>query len=232
MTQGADLYRLQCLDHEGDLNERRLAQVEAALGESEELKQARRTVTRAQTSIQEWSRRQRDLDLETQGLANKIAGSEQRLYSGAVKNPKELSDLQAELASLRRRRQHLEDDLLSAMIELEEAENAHGQASDHLDQIQARWTAEQADLVAEKETLQGKQAEIAEAQAELLPKIDAGDLDTYQRLRRTKGGLAVVQVQNGACGGCGLGISPALDWKIRHESMGICSNCRRIIVAA
>jgi len=141
MTTGADLYRLQCLDSEGDAKRRRLAEIEAALVESEALKQARGALKGARSLIQRWALRQRDLELEIQGLSNKIARSEQRLYSGVVKNPKELADLQAEVAALKRRRQKLEDDLLEAMIEREEAETAHSQAQAHLDEIQTRWSA-------------------------------------------------------------------------------------------
>jgi len=230
MTRGAGLYRLQCLDHEGDAKRRRLREVEAALGESEGLKQARQALKRSQALVKKWVLRQRDLELETQGISNKISRSEKRLYGGAVKNPKELADRQAEVASLRRRRQKLEDDLLEAMIEREEGEAAQAGARQRLDEIQARWSAQQADLMAERETLREELAGIAEARAEVLPSIDAGDLATYQSLRRTKGGIAVVEVQGGACGGCGVGIPPGLEWRLRQEGVVTCGNCGRIIV--
>ncbi len=230
MTTGADLYRLQCLDSEGDAKQHRLAEIEAALVESEALKQARGALKSARSLIQRWALRQRDLELEIQGLSNKIARSEQRLYSGVVKNPKELADLQAEVAALKRRRQKLEDDLLEAMIEREEAETARSQAQAHLDEIQTRWSAQQADLRAEREMLQARLAGIEQARAALLLNIEADDLAIYQALRRRKGGQAVVRVRDGACGGCGVAISPSLEWQLRQEKPVYCSNCERIIV--
>lgn len=230
MTKGADLYRLQCLDREGDTARRRLAEVEGALGESEALKQARRALQSAQALVQKQTVRQRDLELETQGLSDKISGSEKRLYSGEVKNPKALADLQAEIASLRRRRQKLEDDLLGAMIELEETRAAHTGAHERLDEMQAHWSAQQADLLAEREALRGRLAEVEQARAELVPHVAAGDLATYQALRRRKGGLAVVEVRDGACGGCGIAISPSLNWQLRQDGIGHCANCERILV--
>ncbi|RLC67582.1 MAG: hypothetical protein DRI48_01930 [Chloroflexi bacterium] len=230
MTEGINLYRLQRLDSEGDAKRERLAEVEAALGQSEELKQARRRLKNTQEQVRKWNLQQRNLELKIQGLSDKISRSEQRLYSGVVKNPKELTDLQAEIAALRRRRQKLEDDLLEAMIEREEAETACAQAQKHLDETQARWSAQQADLVVEQEALRNRLTEIQQARDELLPSIEAQDLNTYQTLRRRKGGLAVVQVQDGACGGCGVGISPSLEWKLREAGLGHCGNCERIIV--
>jgi len=230
MTKGADLLHLQSLDQEEGVKRRRLAEVEAALGESEALKQARRALESTQAQVKRWTLRQRDLELQTQGISDKISRSESRLYSGAVTNPKELADLQAEVASLRRRRQKLEDDLLSAMIEREEAQAAQDEAHQSLDETQARWSAQQSDLLAEREALQEKLADLQQAREEVLPSIDAGDLAAYQALRRRKGGIAVVEVVNGACGGCGVGVSPGLEWQLRSEGLGTCSNCDRIIV--
>jgi predicted nucleic acid-binding Zn-ribbon protein len=230
MTKGAALYRLQSLDSEGDVHQSRLTNVKAALGESEELRQAHRAVESAQALARKWQSRQHNLELEIQGLADKTSRSEQRLYSGAVTNPKELTDLQAKVASLRRRRQKLEDDLLEAMIEREETEAAQAQAQQHLDEVRTSWSAQQADLMAEQEELEQRLEEIKQARAELLPSIDADDLETYQSLRRRKGGLAVTQITNDACGVCGLAVSPNLKWQLRHEGMVTCTNCERIIV--
>jgi len=230
MTKGVDLYRLQCLDGEGNTKQRRLAEVEAALGESEALRQARQAVVQTQALVQKWALRQRDLELEIQGLADKISRSQQRLYSGAVKNPKELTDLQAEIAALRRRRQKLEDDLLETMIEREEAEASHAQAQEHLNETNAHWSAQQAELVAEREMLRGRLAEVERTRTELLPSIEASDLTFYQALRRRKGGLAVVEMHDGACGGCGVAVSPKLEWQLRQKGRVYCGNCERIIV--
>jgi len=230
MTKGADLYHLQCLDSEKDAKQHRLKEIKAALGESKTLRQVQQALESAQKLARKWAVRQHDLELEIQGIADKITRSEQRLYSGTVKNPKELADLQAKVAALRRRGQKLEDDLLEAMIEREEAETMHTQAQEHFSETRARREAQQTDLLAEQEVLQEELAEIEQAQAGLLPNIEPGDLATYQNLRRGKGGLAVVQVQGSACGGCGVAISPNREWKLRQGELVCCENCERIIV--
>ena len=230
MTKGTDLYRLQTLDSEKDTQQRRLTEVEDALGESKALRHAKKSLEAAQKSAQKLATRQRDVELQVQGVLEKVSRSEQRLYSGTVKNPKELVDLQSELAALHRRRQKLEDDLLEIMIELEEAEAARAQAQEHLDDAEAEWSTQQTALLAERDVLQASLAEIEQAQNQVLPRIDQVDLDTYQSLRRRKGGLAVVQMQGSACGGCGVAVSPNLKWKLRQGEFIRCGNCERIIV--
>ncbi len=232
MTKGSDLYRLQCLDSEKDAKQRRLRGVEAALGEDEALQQARRALESAQTLVRKSKVHQQDLELEIRGISDEITRSEQRLYSGTVKNPKELTDLQDKVAALQRRRQKLEDDLLEAMIELEEAEDSHTQALEHFEETRTCRETRQVDLLAEQEELQRNLAEINQARVELLPKIEPGDMTTYQALRRRKGGVAVVQMHKGSCGGCGIKVSPNLEWHLREGELVYCGNCERIIVNA
>ena len=232
MTKGADLYRLQCLDDEAETRRRRLAEIEAALGENDALRQAHQALERAQTILHKWTLRQRDLELEIKGLSGKISRSEQRLYSGSVKNPKELSDLQAEVSALRRRRQKLEDDLLEVMIAQEEADATNTQAQEHLTVTETKWSDQQAKLGAEQEILQEELAALEKKRAELLPSIEAGELAVYETLRQRKGGVAVVQVRDGACGGCGVTMSSSLTWQLRQGEMVYCGNCERIIVRA
>jgi len=232
MTEGTDLYHLQRLDSEKDTLQRRLTKVEISLEESEALRQASRALEETQQSVRKLAVRQHDMELQVQGILEKIARSEQRLYSGVVKNTKELADLQAKVAALQRRRQKLEDDLLEIMIEREEAQAAHAQAQEHLDETKAHWSTQQTNLLAERETLQARLAEIEQEQAGVLPHIEPGDLTTYQNLRRRKGGLAVVQMQGSACGGCGVAVSPNLKWKLRQGELVCCGNCERIIVQA
>jgi predicted nucleic acid-binding Zn-ribbon protein len=168
--------------------------------------------------------------LEVQGLVDKTSRDEQRLYSGVIRNPKELGDLQAEVASLKRRRQQLEENLLEVMLEREDAEAAQVRAQSHLDEVQADWTARQADLIGEREELQAGLAEIEQAREALLPSVDAGDLRVYEALRRRKGGRAVALLRDGTCGACGVGISPSLEWQLRQGKLAPCSNCERILV--
>lgn len=230
MSEGGNLHSLQCLDSEADKRRRRLAEVEAAIGESDVLRQAQEAVEAVHARVREWALRQRNLELEIQGLGAKTSRSEQRLYGGTVKNPKELSELQAEIAALKRRREQLEESLLAAMIEVEEAESAESAAQEHLERTQSEWSSQQAKLESEREALGGRLKEIEDARTALLPALKVSDLEMYKALRRRKGGLAVVLLRDGICGGCGVGVTPNLEWKMRQGELVTCGNCGRIIV--
>lgn len=230
MTMGDDLQRLQRLDSEYDQKSQRLKEVEAKLGKDDVVRQARRALETARERTQKSKHRQHDLELKVAGLLDRISRSERRLYSGKVNNPKELADLQAEVTSLKRRRQRLEDDLLDAMIQREEADAAQERAEDSLAEIDARWSAQQADLKVERGELRTRLEEVEQKRAALLPGIEPSILAAYRSLREQKGDQVVVNLREGACGGCGVTLSPILEWELREGKLVYCDNCKRIIV--
>ncbi len=231
MTEREALHRLQQLDSERDAKRDRLIEIEAALKDDTALRDARQALEKAEKRAREWLIRQRDLELEIESLADKTSRSENRLYGGKVKNPKELSDLQAEVASLKKRRQRLEDTLLEAMIEREEAEKTRRGARVRLEEVESIWSTRQADLKDEREALQQRLEEIQQKRSTIVPRVDADVLATYEKLRRTKGGQAVAGVRDGACSACGVTISPSAEWKLRHGELIHCDSCDRIIVS-
>jgi predicted nucleic acid-binding Zn-ribbon protein len=230
MSRGEDLYHLQQLDSERDARQRRLVDLEAALEDDRALKEARRTLEKAEERAQKWYVKQRDLELEIQSLSDKMSRSEQRLYGGKVKNPKELADLQAEIASLKRRRQKLEDTLLEAMIEREEAEEDREEADATLGKTASMWSTRQANLKAEREELGRRLEKIQQEREAVLPRIEAVVLATYESLREQKGGQAVALVRDDTCTGCGVAISPSAEWRLRQDEICHCDTCRRILV--
>src|SRR5205823_3823347 len=65
------------------------------------------------------ARRQQHLEDDLAAVEAKVTELDTRLYSGVVSAPRELQALQADVASLRRRRSDLEDQVLEAMQERE-----------------------------------------------------------------------------------------------------------------
>ncbi len=230
MSRAASLYRLQQLDTEAEAGQRRLTEIAAALGETAILRQARTAARQAAAQVQEWSVRQRDLELEVQGIKSDIAAGERRLYGGSVRNPKELTDLQAKVASLKRLLERKEENLLEAMIAREEAEAAQAKSQDLLTRVEASLQAEQAALRAEAERLETRLTEIARDRQALLPEIKPDDLELYRFLRRAKGGLAVVLMRSGACSACGIEVPQGQLERGREEGLLTCGNCERILV--
>src|SRR5262245_46809119 len=125
MSRAASLLQLQGIDLEMDAKQNRQRAIDAALGDDPAVKQAQRDLLEAQTQLHVARVGVKNLEYENQSLGKKIAEVDSRMYGGKVSNPKELQDLQNDLASLQRRREALEERQFEALLNAEAAEIQH-----------------------------------------------------------------------------------------------------------
>jgi len=232
MSRAASLLQLQSIDLELDANHARLRAIEIALGDDPAFKQAQRDGVDAQAQLHAGRVVVQNLEYESQTLGQKIAEVESRLYGGTVTNPKELQDLQNEGASLRRRREALEEKQFEAMLAVEAAEVRGAEAQHRLEQAEAAASAAHGNLREERERLRIAVARLDINRGASAAGIPAGDLELYMRLRQNKKGRAVSQLDEGACTACGVAPSSS---RIQDARQGneiiLCGNCGRILCA-
>ena len=113
------LYQLQEVDLEIESSEQALAQIARQLGESQAVVRAQTKLKSEQQQLEELGRQQHSAEWEIDDLVNKLTAAEEKLYSGRIKDPKELTNLQHEVTGLRARRSHLEDNALEMMDQVE-----------------------------------------------------------------------------------------------------------------
>src|SRR5450755_1471534 len=110
MSQATHLYRLQIMDLALGHVLNRLDEIEKILGANEEVLGARQVLEAAEKVLLPWQANALNLDLEIKSVALKLQTTDQQLYAGKVTNPKELQDMETEIASLKRRQSQLEDE--------------------------------------------------------------------------------------------------------------------------
>ena len=229
MSQVQQLYLLQQIDTEIREKKQRLGEVLRAQKETEALLAAKRRVETAVTTLQTWQSKHQNLDLELQSLKSKAKSAEQRLYSGNVKNPKELTDLQSSIDSLGRQRAALEDEILEAMIMIEDDEAEKVAAAEALNTIQAGWEQAQASLKKEQNELALRIHTLTGQRQIRLANITPASLAEYEAIRRKANGLAVVKIKNGLCTGCRLQVTTQKEKDAREDKMVTCAHCGRIL---
>jgi predicted nucleic acid-binding Zn-ribbon protein len=181
----------------------------------------------------EVARRQQRHEDELASIETKIADVDRKLYSGTVTAPRELQAMQADVASLRRHRSDVEDEVLAAMGDREP-----------LDVEIARLGSQRATFEAEAEALRSAIEEATAAiDAELASELDARKvavaaipddlLSQYERLRPRLDGVGAARLVNGRCSGCHLTLPATELDRIRHEApdtVVLCDQCGRILV--
>jgi predicted nucleic acid-binding Zn-ribbon protein len=171
-----------------------------------------------------------DLELEVKGLQQKIEQNERRLYSGKIGSPKEAGALQDEVASTKRWLSKREEDLLEAMITLEEEDIALQERKTHLETVQATWQADQSDLLQEQRALAERFQTLAKSRKTAAKLVPETDLAQYERLRVKLGGVALAEVDDGICLSCGVQLSSrAVQQAQTDNRLHYCDSCQRII---
>jgi predicted nucleic acid-binding Zn-ribbon protein len=160
----------------------------------------------------------------------KIEQDESSLYSGKMHNPKELQDLQKEVASLKRFLTTLEDRQLEIMIQVEEAEGVSNVAKADLDKVQARMVEQNAQFTAEKSKLLKDKDRLEVERQAAYNALSSQEQDLYNQLRKSRRGIAVTRIVDRTCTACGSTLTPALVQAANSPSQIVrCPSCNRIL---
>lgn len=232
MSASLGLYRLQLLDSRLDEIRTRLEQIRCALENDALLRDAQERLAAAEAEYKAAAHALKQAEIEAEKVKDKIRQDEISLYSGHVKNPKELQDLQNESAALKRHLATLEERQLEAMLAEETARQAWESAKEYLTQVETNLAREAKALQQEQIEL-GREVErvTTERHAALAP-LDPKSVSSYETLRQQRKGLAVTTVNEGACAACGATLTPSQQQSARSTSqLYHCPTCGRILYA-
>jgi hypothetical protein len=230
MTEPFKLYRLQQFDSQLDRAQFRLKEIEAALNEDETLREAQQHLQEISDALQTARVGLGKAEQEVQDQRIKIEQTEATLYSGKVRNPKELQDLQKEAAALKRYKEVLEDRQLETMIAVEEAEAAFQDATTSLEDVRNEFDRQHSILADEQANLFKDVARLGTEHQAAAGSISPDDLNLYNQLRQQRRGIAVAKVSAGACSACGTTLNAALLSAARTATqITRCSSCSRIL---
>jgi predicted nucleic acid-binding Zn-ribbon protein len=230
MSEPFKLYRLQQIDSQIDQIHNRLKAIESALSSDKTVRLAQKRVEQSQEAFKKEQKNLRNAEQDVQAQRVKIEQSESTLYGGKVRNPKELQDLQNEVASLKRYLSVLEDRQLEAMIAVEMADEKLQTDSRQLEKALAASAAQHKDLSAEKEDLLTDLSRLEGQRSATTSSIPEEDMQIYNQLRRTRSGIAVARIVDKCCSACGTTLNAALLHAARSPNqISRCDGCSRIL---
>ena len=225
------LYQLQEVDLEIESSEQALAQIARRLGESQAVVRAQTKLKSEQQQLEELGRQQHSAEWEIEDLVNKLTTAEEKLYSGRIKDPKELTNLQHEVNGLRARRNHLEDKALEMMDQVELSTASVAALSNELKTLETEWHSRQQQLSTNMEQLKTTLSDLKHKRQLLSAGIDPQAVELYQELKKKKG-TAVAKVEQGICCGCRISLPTTELQRARSDRLVQCSSCGRILFLA
>jgi predicted nucleic acid-binding Zn-ribbon protein len=226
------LFRLQQIDSQLDIAQNSLHVIEDKINDSSAIDLAQEKVIEADQKYKDELKILRERENKSYDTHIKIELSETALYGGKIQNPKELQDLQKEIASLKRLIITLEDKELSAMMSVEEAETKLARVNDFLQEAQAKKIEQDASLKGEKTKLLAQIERLEAERTAALPAISKEELTLYEQLRKLRSGVAVAKISSKACGACGATLTAALIQTTQTTGQLVrCPTCGRILYA-
>jgi len=233
MSASLGLYRLQQVDSRIDQIQARLKTIQQTLENDLELRGALERFAAAESQFKDAERALKDSEAEVEKQRIKIEQTEASLYGGRVQNPKELQDLQKDIASLKRHLETLEERQLEAMLSVENLEEDVQAAKNDLGHVQSNLKEQNQDLAKESETLRKGLERLNSEHQAVVTDIATQALQAYEALRKQKRGLAVTTVADSSCEACGTTITPSQQQSARSTSQLFhCPTCGRILYAS
>jgi hypothetical protein len=230
MSQSSNLYRLQQIDTMLDQAAARLDEIDNLLNDRSALMQVEEAYQASQEALSIERKKLTQAENEVRDQRMKIEQDESSLYSGKMHNPKELQDLQNEVASLKRYLVVLEDRQIERMIATEEAEAAAQSAKAAFETAQAKMIEQHAQLNGQKSSLLRNQERLEIERKAACEALAAQDLELYNQLRKQRKGIAVAKIVDRTCSACGATLTPAMVQAANAPNQIVrCPSCSRIL---
>jgi len=168
------------------------------------------------------------LEAETQKERSESLNSQ--LYGGEITNPRDLESLEREASNVRQLVEKHETTISEITERIEEAQNKKTELETKLGEARAAWEPRQSELQEAIKGLTAERAGFEGQRSKLTEGLEPTELQHYEALRKSKGGLAVVKVQRGLCQGCRMSLPTHQVQRVRNGSQTVfCSSCGRML---
>lgn len=228
MSLAEQLHNLQQVDLELQRMQKELNEVENQLGDDKTLVAAESELASQKEQLEDARKKQKSAEWELEDIQEKVKRIDSKLYSGTTKDSKELVNFEKEVKSLKSQIKPKEDALLELMSQVEEIEATEKAATKKIGQLKQEWEQKQQTLRQRKDEIETVLAKLSGNRGVIEQEIDPEALNTYVRLRLTKG-QAVVKVERGKCQGCHITV-PTSQWqKAKAGDLIQCTSCSKIL---
>ncbi len=226
-----NLLKLQEIDKEiNALHQSQIDYPEEINGLKSELQDARDQLDAQQQRSEELEKNRRALERELGAIEEDLKKHQDRLYE--VKTNKEYDALQIEIAVLHDRKDQHETAILESIDTVEKIVEKLREDENYYREIEENRQKRIDDLTAKLNSVEKNVRSWKRKRSAIEPGVEHRPLNMYNRIRRVvRGGVAIVPVHKGSCGGCYRQLSPQRLVEVRRaDSIMRCENCGRLLV--
>jgi len=226
------LIRLQQLDSAADEARRAIAALPERLGALEaRLEAARGGVAAARGRLEENQLARRAIEKDLTVVQTRLSRFKDQLME--VKTNREYQAMQKEIETAQHEVEGFEGRILERMLEADELSAALRAAEAHLAAEEKACAAERQAADAERTSTEARLDQTARARQALVPELPGDVLAVFEKVSRTRKGIAVAEARDGLCSVCHVRLRPQVYSEVRRNEQVIqCESCQRILFYA
>jgi len=226
------LWALQQLDNELRTLNEKLSQIPSRVTDLKKAAAAiKAELDRAKTDIIEHKKQYKLSEVELKATEEKVAGYSVQLYS--AKTNEQYKAFLKEIETQKKLKNSIEDRMIVLMEETEALDRKVKENEKNGAELDAETTRKVEMLENEKQELEAAIATRQQQREATAAAIPADLLKRYERVRASKGGIAVATVRKERCSGC---MSPIPAQRVlevdRQDRLYLCEACGRILIVA
>ncbi len=226
------LWALQQLDNEFRTLNEKLSQIPSRVTDLKKAAAAiKAELDQAKTDIIEHKKQYKLSEVELKATEEKVAGYSVQLYS--AKTNEQYKAFLKEIETQKKLKNSIEDRMIVLMEETEALDRKVKENEKNGAELDAETTRKVEMLENEKQELEAAIATRQQQREATAAAIPADLLKRYERVRASKGGIAVATVRKERCSGC---MSPIPAQRVlevdRQDRLYLCEACGRILIVA
>lgn len=194
----------------------------------EEFKEKTADLKKVEDGIKTLLLKRKEKEGELEAKEGVIKKYQTQLYQ--VKTNKEYTTLQEEIGRAKADNSLIEEDIIRILDQIDIENKKGAKEKELLKQGEAVLNEEKKKLNEDASRIKGELEKLKLQRSELAAKVDKKILAKYERIVKSKDGLAVVSVANEACQGCFRILPSQVINEIRMKTdLVVCENCARIL---
>lgn len=172
-----------------------------------------------------------DLELKQKQIDEKIKKFDKDLYGGSVVNPREVENIQKEIAILKRQRGEMDVRVLELWDLVPPAKEGAAKIQQAIDEMAKELAMHQGKAVQTKHKLEAEFKKRSAERPDAVKEIPRAMLDRYESIRQKNGGIGMARIvlKTGTCEMCGLKLPTKSIEAAKEERMATCEGCHRLL---
>jgi predicted nucleic acid-binding Zn-ribbon protein len=181
--------------------------------------------------LEEGENRRKELEGEVEEAQLMIKDRQSKLMK--VQTNREYQSILKEIEDAKNNNRQREDELVRLMEQAELLQKKKDEQTTLCEEEEGQYKDEAARVEKESVSLNARMEKAQKKRKTKAKKVKAADLRKYDRIREKRGGIAMVGVNRGVCGGCFMNVPPQLfNELLREDQLHACPTCNRLLYNA